>query len=193
MRRAVLFFLMVFAADTAGEDDPRDQRWKQYRYDQIRGVWANEKLSEQRVVIVRGCERNDSPGAALWLMRDVVAKDKAGDVVREAVRVLSKFKRPVTVQAMADVWVKKWKRDWEARALTLQSFAKINLDASDRVLTTALKEKDARVVLCACKAVGIGRRISFKDSLVNPIATPSGVSVNGGETATAAAGTGTEA
>ena len=166
MRRAVLLLLIVLAADTAAQDDPRDQRWKQYHYDQIRGLWANEKLSEQRVVIVRGCERNDAPGTALWLMRDVVAKDEAGDVVREAVRVLSRFKRPVTVEAMADVWLKKWKRDWEARALTLLSFARINLDASNRVLAAALKEKDARVVLCACKAVGIGRRARFKDSLV---------------------------
>ena len=162
-RTALIGFLLALAASA---ETPTERRWQSYFEVAIRSKWAKEKLSENRVITVRGLVKYDCVPAAAWLMRTAI-DDEAADVVREAVRVLGKFKAPATVKEMARIWEKQYKKKIEAKTLTLGAFAKRKTDSAERVLGLALtKEKDARVIAAACRAVGVGRHLKFKDQVI---------------------------
>ena len=136
MRRTAL--TLVLLAASAYAQTAREERWNSYFVTAIRSKWAKEELSENRVLTVRGVEKCDCPAAARWLMLKVIPADDAADVVREAVRVLTKFKVPATIQEMATIWGKKYKKKIEAKTLTLEAFAKRKTDAADTVIKNFL-------------------------------------------------------
>lgn len=165
MRRTALTLLLLAA--WADAQTAREERWNSYFVTAIRSKWAKEELSEQRVLTVRGVEKCDCPAAARWLMLKVIPADDAADVVREAVRVLTKFKVPATIQEMATIWEKQYKKKIVAKTLTLGAFAKRKSDAAEQVIKLGLtKEKDARVIAAACRAAGLGRHLKFKATVL---------------------------
>lgn len=162
----VTLLLLLLACGAAAQEDPRSAKFREYYKRDIQGQFTREPLSEMRLVIVRGIEKLDCPDAARWLMLDVIPNDEAGDVVREAVRVLGRFKSPATLAEMNSIFAKQYKKDWEARALTLLAFGKIKNETAKESIAVGLAAKDPRVVGAACEAVGIGRRLEFKADLI---------------------------
>lgn len=164
MNRVGLCLAVLVAASALAADDPHVLRYKQFFREEIAGRWQREAASEQRVVMVRGFQRHDVPDAARWLMLTAM-DDPAGDVVREAVRVLSVYKSPETITAMASLWEKKFKKKPERKALLLHAFGKIKFDAAERPIVLGLKDSDARIAAAACLAVGIGPRLKLRGDL----------------------------
>jgi len=164
MRRLCVTLLLAVSG-LAQEDDPRVHNYKVWFTRAVKLEWAGEETSEGRKVIVTGFSKHDVAPAATWLMNNVVAMDDAADVVREAIRVLSNYKNPDSVKAMARIYASAYKKDWESRALTVLAFGKIRSESTRAPIEAALKDKDPRVVQAACRAVGAGRRIEFKEHL----------------------------
>jgi len=164
MIRAGWWLPLLFAAQALAQDDPMVGRYKQFFREEIAGKWEREGLAEMRVVMVRGFQRHDVPEAARWLMLKAMS-DEAGDVVRAAVQILSNYKGPGTVAAMADAWGKKFKKSPEGRALVLEAFGKIKLDTAEGPIAKGFKDRDARVAAAACLAAGAGPRIKFRADL----------------------------
>ena len=164
--RRLLVTLLCAVAVLGQEEDPRVGRYRAWFARVVKPEWGGEKISEARKVIITGFAKHDVAPAATWLMTNVVARDDAADVVREAIRVLSNYKNPDSVKAMARVYAGAYRKDWESRALTVLAFGKIQSESARAPLEAALKEKDARVVQAACRAVGAGRRFEFKEELV---------------------------
>jgi len=164
MNRAGLCVGVLVAASALAADDPHVLRYKQFFREEISGRWPREALSEQRVVMVRGFQRHDVPDAARWLMLTAL-NDPAGDVAREAVRVLSLYKSPETVTEMASLWEKGFRKKPEKKALLLHAFGKIKFDAAERPILLGLKDSDARIVAAACLAVGLGPRLDLRGAL----------------------------
>ncbi|MHC4956966.1 MAG: HEAT repeat domain-containing protein [Planctomycetota bacterium] len=157
---------LLLACAVSAQDDPRIARFKTFFDTSVRGQWAKEEFSEARKVTVRDFAKHDVPDAARWLMLEVIPKDEGADVVREAVRVLTKYKSPVTIQAMAETWMSKYKRNVDARALGILAFSRTNNEYADGPLVHALtKEKDPRVIAAACRAVGAGRKTVYVPNL----------------------------
>jgi len=162
MRAAILSLLLCSAA---AADDAHAARYKMFFKEEIAGRWAAEELSEQRVVMLRGFEKHDLPEAARWIMLEVLPNEPAGDVLREGVRVLSKYRNPDTIAEMATLWEKKLKRDWEAQALSLMAFARIKLDTARKPITLGLDSREPAVVVAACRAAGVGRHADLRPEL----------------------------
>ena len=131
--------LLLLSVPAAIASDPYEESFEKFFRAEIRGRFASESLSAARVVMIRGFAKHDTPSAVRWLLEEAVAGDDAADVKREAVRILSKYKRPPTVEAMAEGWGKLSKRDWEARALALAPFGGIRHEAAAGALREALK------------------------------------------------------
>jgi hypothetical protein len=164
MNRVGLCVGLLVAASALAADDPHVLRYKRFFREEISGPWERESVSGQRVVMVRGFQRHDVPNAARWLMLTAL-NDPAGDVVREAVRVLSVYKSPETVAEMVSMWEKRLKKKPEQRALLLHAFGKIKFDAAERPIRLGLKDADARIVAAACRAVGAGPRLELRGEL----------------------------
>ncbi len=164
MNRAGVCVWVLLAASVLAGDDPHVLRYKQFFREEISGPWQREALSEQRVVMVRGFQRHDVPDAARWLMLTAM-NDPAGDVVREAVRVLSNYKSPETVTEMTALWEKKFKKKPEQKALLLHAFGKIKFDAAERPILLGLKDSDARIAAAACRAVPLAPRLKLRPQL----------------------------
>lgn len=162
-----LFLVTVLLAATvcAEEDSPREHAFKVW-FNRIKADFAKDEISESRKVTVAGCQKHDTPSAVKWLILDVIAKDDAADVAREAVRVLGLFRNPKSKETMATVFTRQLKKDWATRALVLQAFAHVQFDEGQDPIAAALKDKDARVVQAACRAIGAGRKVAFKDDLL---------------------------
>lgn len=157
--------LCLLAAVAARAQDPGTERFKLFLKEEVAPEWKTEPLSELRKVMLTGFQRHDVPDAAEWLMTEVLAKEEAGDLLREAVRVLSTYKSPATVARMAEVWERRLKRQWSARALAALAFAGSRQREIDDALALALKDRDERVLICACRAVGEGRKAAFRADL----------------------------
>jgi hypothetical protein len=167
MRVALALLTLLLCRVSAEEDDPRTLAFKRYRTESIAFLLrSSEASSEELVIALRGIVRHDCPAAAEFLMMDMLAGRPEGDVQREAVAVLTKFKSPETVAAMADMWENKLKKAVRARTLALFAFGPKKSDVSRRVLAAALEDKDARVVAAACRAIGKGDDDRFKAELV---------------------------
>ena len=166
MFRTGVLFVLCLCATTVAQNDAREERFRKFFDDRIKGKWKGEELPSQKVVWIRDFARHDTPSAARWLLLEVVLKEKAGNVVREAVRVLAKYKGPSTVQEMVTVWDKSLKKSWEARALALAAFGPIKLESASKPVAWGFNARDPRIVLSACKAAGAGRRLKFKPQLV---------------------------
>ena len=167
MRVCLAVLLVIPCLASAEEDDPRTLAFKRYRNESLRHVLSSRSAeSEELVIALRGVARHDCAEAARWLMLDILAKKKAGDVQREVIRILTKFKSRETVTAMAEVWEKKFKKAPRARVLSLFAFGGKKNEDSRRVLAAALEDKDARVVAAACRSIAAGDDDSFKSQLV---------------------------
>lgn len=164
MNRGGLCVAVLLVASALAGDDPFVLRYRQFFLEEISGRWEREALSEQRVVMARGFQRHDVPEAARWLMLTAM-NDPAGDVVREVVRVLSNYKSPETVVEMAALWEKKFGKKPEQKALLLHAFGKIKFDAAERPIRLGLKDRDARIVAAACRAVARGPRLRMRPLL----------------------------
>ena len=160
-----LLVIALLAAPLVAGEDPRETAFKAWKK---RNVGSNFKLaeSENRKVIVRSAAKHPTIGAVNWLMLSIVPQDEGADVVREAIRVLAKFKSPETVARMTEIFLKQYKKDWESRALTIQAIAKLGNEASRPAIEAAFKDKDPRVQQAVCRAVGAANRSEFKDHCV---------------------------
>jgi len=156
---AALLACLPAAGDAAAQ-------FEQFLKFEIAGRWPKEEVSEQRVVLLRGFAKHDVPAAAEWLLTEALGKDPAGDVKREAVRVLSTYRKPDTVARMLQVWKKGFRKNWEARALALLAFGKIKDRSAEQALALGLEDKDPRVVIVACRAAGEGNRFGFTPRLL---------------------------
>ncbi|MHC4931502.1 MAG: hypothetical protein ACYTGV_04855 [Planctomycetota bacterium] len=165
MRRVGPLLLLLSLAASAA-DDREIARYKQFFRENIRGQWATEELSEQRVLMVRGFDKYDVPPAAKWLILEVLAKEEAADVIREAVRVLGKYKKPDTLEEINALYAGKLKKLWEARAFIQLAYAKTKLDQADKIVRQGLGAKEPRLVVAALRAVGSGRRIMLAEQVV---------------------------
>ena len=163
MRKAAL--LVLLGAAPAGAQDPSTEAYKLFFKEEIAPEWKTESMSEIRKVMLTGFQRHDVPDAAEWLMTDVLAKGEEGAIVREAVRVLCLYKTPETVARMAEVWERKLRKPWYAKALAALAFGTSKQKEIDEVLAKALKDRDERVVICACRAVGQGKKLAFRADL----------------------------
>ncbi|MHC4449750.1 MAG: HEAT repeat domain-containing protein [Planctomycetota bacterium] len=167
MRVCLAALLLLTCLASADEEDPREFAFKRYRNESIRHILRSSSAqSEELVIALRGLDRHDCAACARWLMIDILARRDAGDVQREVIRILSKFKSPETVAAMAEVWEKNLKKAPRARVLSTFAFGPKKSEASRRVLTAALKDKDARIVVAACRAIAKGDDDHFKGDLV---------------------------
>ncbi|MHC4939900.1 MAG: HEAT repeat domain-containing protein [Planctomycetota bacterium] len=167
MRVCLAVLLVIPCLASAEEDDPRTLAFKRYRNESIRHVLRSDSAqSEELVIALRGLARHDCAEAARWLMLDILAKRDEGDVQREAIRVLTKYKSPETVAAMADVWEKKFKKVSRAKVLSIFAFGGKKTEVSRRVLAAALDDKDGRVVAAACRSIAAGDDDTFKGDLV---------------------------
>jgi len=158
--------LLLLVAAAAAEDDARTVKYRAFFAESIEGKFREETLAEARAVMLREFDKHDVPDAARWLMLGPLSDDPAADVRREAVRVLSGYKNPNTVEEMASLWRKKLKKPAEARVLAMVAFGGIKNPAADPVFVDGLKDKDARVVAATCKAIGKSRRLALKDGVV---------------------------
>ncbi|MEM8882651.1 MAG: VWA domain-containing protein [Planctomycetota bacterium] len=165
MRATLLALLCLAPVASAQEESPFDLAFKRYRNESLRPVFKQSAQSEERVIPLRGLDKYDSPAAAEWLMADVLVKWKEGDVQREAVRVLTKFRRPGTVARMAEVWNRLGKKQLRAKTLSLLAFGNKSGDPATAVLKAAFAHKDPRIVAAACRAVGVGDNDVFKPQL----------------------------
>ena len=154
MRWTAVILLPLLAGMVRAED-PRIERWNSFYTMNIRSRWVGIEESESRVITVRGVVKCDCAPAARWLM-EIISTDSAGNVKREAVRVLSGFKSPEARQAMAAYWEKGYSKDVEAKTLALQVFGASKAASAKRPIELGLtKEKDSRVIAAACKAAGV--------------------------------------
>lgn len=165
----VCLFLIPCAA-SAEEDSPRTLAFKRYRAESIRHILRTTNArSEELVIALRGLDRHDCPASARWLMVDILARNDAGDVQREVVRLLTRYKNKTTVAEMAAVWKTSLKKSPRARILALFAFGAKKTDASRDVLAAALRAKDARVVAAACRSIAKGDDDHFKPDLVEAL------------------------
>jgi len=163
LRFPLLCLLLVTAA--RAEEDPFVAKYRAFFQQEIEGRWAVESVSDIRVLMVRGFQRHDVAEAATWLIEEPLRKDGAADVVRETVRVLSNYKSPDTVDAMARLYAKLPRKDWEARTLLLCAFGAMKGATALGPIGEGLKDKDPRVCAAACRAAGAGRRLQFRGEL----------------------------
>ncbi len=151
MSRFLLLALLLLPAGAARAADPALEKYRQFYREEISGKYDSEDLSDQRVIMVRGFEKHDVFEAAQWLI-EMLSREKAGDAIREAVRVLGTYNDPDNVDAMAKLYptIKRW----ETRALLLGAFGKMKTDTALRPIAQGLKDPSPRVAAAACRATG---------------------------------------
>lgn len=165
MQRSLsILLLLAVATLPAYGQGAEEQEFYAYLGD-VKLRWPEETISERRKSLVREFQRYDYPDAAKWLMTRVLVKDRAGDVLRETVRVLASYRRPETVAQMAKTWKSKLKKG-ERRALGVYAFVHTKDPAARKVIETALKDRDARTIVAACDAIGLGNRRELVPQLV---------------------------
>ncbi len=159
--------LLLAAAPLLAEEDPRTIAFNRYRAESLKFAFSSsEATSEERAIGLRGLDKHDCPAAAQWLIMKVLVVSDEGDVLREAVRVLSKYGSQDTIQTMAQLWGKAFKKNVRGRVLLTLAMARVKSDESRGVMKLALKSKDARLVAAACRAIGKGDDDTFKDALL---------------------------
>ncbi len=165
MVRSSLTLIVCLISGGAAWAGSAEDNYKQFLRSEIASRWSQEKLSQQRVVMVRGFARHDLPAAAKWLLHEAIAKDPAADVVYEAVQTLAAYKNPATIEAFAALW-KKFKKPVAARALALTAFGPIKHQLAAKTITRALKDREPYVLIAACHAASQRLGGRFREALL---------------------------
>ena len=166
-RHLVIPLLIVFAAPLLAEEDPRTIAFKRYRAESLKRVFGSASAkSEERAIALRGLDKHDCPAAAEWLITNVLAKGDEGDVQREAIRVLGKYRAQATITTMASLWSKAFKKNVRGRVLLTLALGMARTDGSRAVMTRALKDKEPRIVAAACRTIGKADDDTFKETLL---------------------------
>jgi hypothetical protein len=157
MSRSLLLALLLLPAAAARAADPVVEGYRRFYREEISGKYDAEQLSDQRVVMLRGFEKHDVFEAAQWLISEVLAKEKAADTIREAVRVLGTYNNPDNVDALVKLYptIKRW----ETRALLLGAFGKMKTDEAAKPIALGLKDPNPRVAAAACRAAGLRQKL----------------------------------
>jgi len=163
MPRFPLLALLLLPAAAARAEDPAVEKYREFFKNEIAGKYAAEQASDQRVVMLRGFQRYNVFEAAKWLIDEVLAKEKAADAIREAVRVLGTYNSPDNVDAMVKYYptIKKW----ETRTLLLGAFGAMKGDEALKPIAQGLKDNDPHVAAAACRAAGAGLRHPLRPDL----------------------------
>jgi len=162
-----MFLLLLARPGMGGEDDARTQAFKRYRAESIRHVFSSTvATSEERVIAIRGLDKYGCPAAARWLVLEVLANSDEGDLIREATRLLTRYRGSETTAEMAKLWGTKLKKNIVARTLLTLAMGPKRNEESRGVLRAAFKLGDARIVAAACRAAAAGDDDTFKPQLV---------------------------
>jgi len=162
MRRIGLFLLAAALPARAG--DALTDQCRAFLSD-LRGRWGAETHSESRTVLIKELRKFDHPEAAAWLLSEVIVKETAADVVREALRILGGYKVAATVEEVVQGYDRRVK-DREQRALLLLALARISGAETQKRIEQALKQSDPRLLVGACDAAAIRKLPEFKPLLL---------------------------
>jgi hypothetical protein len=162
--RRFLLALLLLPPPWALASDPGTERFRKFLAEEITGKYPSEEVSDQRVVMLRSFEKHDVTEASRWLVQEVLLKETAGDVLREAVRVLGTYNNPDNVEDMAKAYSRLSKSP-DARALMLAAFGAMKIDTALKPIAAGLKDPSPRVAAAACRAAGAGRRLSLRPDL----------------------------
>ncbi|MFI5402409.1 MAG: vWA domain-containing protein [Planctomycetota bacterium] len=160
MSRSLLLALLLLPAAAARAGDPAVDKYRRFYSDEISGKYESEKLSDQRVVMLRGFEKHDVSEASQWLI-ERLSKEDAGDAIREIVRVLGTYNSPENREAMVNLYptIKRW----ETRVLLLGAFGRMKSEEASKPIALGLKDANPRVAAAACRAVRL--RPAFRADL----------------------------
>ncbi|MGQ0615172.1 MAG: hypothetical protein ACT4PV_15675 [Planctomycetaceae bacterium] len=162
MRCTALFLLAT--ALTARAEDPLTDQFRAFLGD-LKGRWAAETHSESRTVLIKEFRKFDHAEAVSWLVSDVLSKESAADVVREALRILGGYKNLAAVAEILQSYDRKLK-DREMKAHFLPVLGRLSGEESLTRIEQALKQSDARILIGACDAAGIRKMPELRPLVV---------------------------
>lgn len=158
---------LLSGAKQAHADDVFVERYEKFFRTEIAGKLVAEKISENRVVMIRSFQKHDCKPSTEFLM-GLLSREPAADVLREAIRILRKYKRSESVEAILSGW-RRMKKPVEPRALALEALEGRKQPKVEALLAKAMADREPFVALAACRVAGAGLHVGLRKNLITAL------------------------